>query len=75
MMNRWIESVSAELGVSSALDVDAVLDLTRVVAHDVERPAAPVTTYLVGLAVAKGMPLEEAVAKVRDLVSTWSVDE
>lgn len=74
MMNRWIETVSVELGVPAALDVDAVLDLTRVVAHNVERPAAPVTTYLLGLAVAGGMPLDEAVAKVQDLASTWTAE-
>lgn len=48
-MDEWIEHVCTTLGVPrQALDVDAVLDLARDAAHSVERPAAPVTAYLLG---------------------------
>ncbi len=47
-------SVCAELGIADVVDRDQatrlVLDLARDVAHDVARPAAPLTTFLVGLA-------------------------
>ena len=47
----WVAQVSAELGVDPALvDIAAVLDLARDAAHGVARPAAPLTTFLVGLA-------------------------
>lgn len=54
-MNEWIETACAELGLEpGALDRDLVLDLTRDVAHGVARPAAPLTAYLLGVAVGRG---------------------
>jgi Domain of unknown function (DUF6457) len=47
------------------------LDVARVSAHNVEWPAAPVTTVLLGAAVAGGMDVSEAVAKIQDLAATW----
>jgi hypothetical protein len=47
----WLATAAAELGVDAGvLDVDAVLDLARDVAHHVERKAAPLTAFLVGYA-------------------------
>jgi hypothetical protein len=46
--------------------------VARDVAHNVERPAAPVTTYLVGVAVGGGMNPAVAVERVRELVQGWS---
>ena len=40
-------------------------------AHNVDRPAAPVTSYLVGIAVGRGMPLTQAIKHVRDLADSW----
>jgi hypothetical protein len=63
---RWVAQVSAEFG----LDVDGeratrlVLDLARDVAHRVDRPAAPVTAYLLGLAAASEAAREGAAAAV-----------
>lgn len=42
-----------------------LLNLTRDVAHGVTRPAGPITTYLVGLAVAGGMDPREAADRTR----------
>ena len=51
-MDDWTAAVCADLGLdTSAADFRAVLDLTRDVAHGVARPAAPLTAYLVGVAV------------------------
>jgi hypothetical protein len=51
-MQRWIDAVRAELDIPTELrlDVPAVLDLARVAAHGVLRPAAPLTTFLAGYA-------------------------
>ncbi len=42
------------LGLDHVADRDVVLDLARDVAHGVAGPAAPLTTYLAGLAVGAG---------------------
>jgi molybdopterin-guanine dinucleotide biosynthesis protein A len=71
MMKTWINAVCAELSLPADVNVDVVLDVARVAAHNVERPAAPVTTFLLGVAVAGGMDVSEAAAKIQDLAATW----
>lgn len=51
-MDDWLELVSKKLGIDPAIDIDAVLDLARDVAHNLERKNAPLTSYLLGYAVA-----------------------
>ena len=51
---RWIDLVTAEVGVPAPTDVETILDVAKDAAHSVERPAAPVSTYLLGYAVAQG---------------------
>lgn len=56
-LELWISDVIDDLGIDeqwSAADRDLVLDLARDVAHGVARPAAPLTTYLAGVAVGRG---------------------
>ena len=56
-VHRWIECLGEELTIEAATDPDdvaAILDAAKAAAHNVERPAAPVTTYLMGYAVARG---------------------
>ncbi|MBC7631495.1 DUF6457 domain-containing protein [Aeromicrobium sp.] len=50
-LDDWVATVAAELGITG-LDVDTeqVLDLASVAAHSVVRPAAPLTTFVAGLA-------------------------
>lgn len=50
----WIEQLTDELGVPSPANIDVILDAAKDAAHSIERPAAPVTTYLLGYAVAQG---------------------
>jgi hypothetical protein len=62
--------------VCSALDIPVpvagpVLDLARDVAHGVMRPAAPLTAYLVGVAVGRGVPADAAFSQVTALVEEW----
>ena len=50
-LDDWIDSLAAQLGVDPAIvDRTLVLDLARDAAHQVARPAAPLTTFLVGYA-------------------------
>lgn len=50
-LDAWVHDLSTALGVDpAATDVQRVLDLARDAAHGVARPAAPLTTFLVGLA-------------------------
>ena len=46
----WSDELCAALGLDLRVDINAVLDLARDAAHQVERPAAPLTTFLVGYA-------------------------
>lgn len=53
-LDRWLEAASAELGLDAAtVDIGTVLDVARDVAHGVARPAAPLSTFLLGLAVGR----------------------
>ncbi len=50
-LTAWVAQLSAALGVDPAsTDVAVLLDVARDAAHGVARPAAPLTTFLVGLA-------------------------
>ena len=71
MMTTWINAVCADLDLPADVNVDVVLDVARVTAHSVERPAAPVTAFLLGLAVAGGMDVGEAAARIQLLAASW----
>lgn len=69
---EWSELVRAELELSGTdplgkPDVDRILDLARDAAHSVARPAAPLTTYLLGVAVGQGADPETAAAALSRL--------
>lgn len=67
----WAATLNAALGTTAEVDVAAVLDVARDAAHAVDRPAAPVSTYLLGYAVASGMRLEDAVAAISRACAAW----
>ena len=71
-MDDWVTALAEALELPKDVDVKAVLDVARDVAHNVERPAAPVSTYLVGLAVGKGMAATDAVERAQQLAVGWS---
>jgi hypothetical protein len=74
-LDQWTEAACAELGLDRRdADVTAVLDLARDVAHGVARPAAPLTAFLLGLAVGRGQQLDQAAQRLRDLASRWAAD-
>jgi hypothetical protein len=50
LLDAWTAELSAALGLDLAADTADLLDLARAAAHNVARPAAPLTTFLVGYA-------------------------
>jgi hypothetical protein len=66
-LDEWVDAVCAELQVGRP-DVTVLLDLAREVAHGVARPAAPITTLLVGLAARDAADLPALVERVRRLL-------
>ncbi|MGW2083993.1 NTP transferase domain-containing protein [Streptomyces sp. NPDC001880] len=59
VLDEWITAVKNELGIDLDVDTGVLLDLARDAAHGVARPAAPLTTFLVGYAAAKASGEEE----------------
>ncbi|MFG3496142.1 NTP transferase domain-containing protein [Streptomyces sp. NPDC047928] len=77
VLDEWITAVKDELGIELDVDTDVLLDLARDAAHGVARPAAPLTTFLVGYAAAQaGGAGPEAVAaaarKAAALAGRWA---
>ncbi len=71
-MEQWLAAVREALGVDVTIDTDAILDVARDAAHAVERPAAPLTTFLLGVAVAGGADPQEAAATINRLAGEWA---
>jgi len=63
VLDEWISAVKDELGIDLDVDTGLLLDLARDAAHGVARPAAPLTTFLVGYAAARAEGGPEAVAE------------
>lgn len=78
VLDEWISAVKAELGIDLDVDLHVVLDLARDAAHGVDRPAAPLTTFLVGYAAgrAQGGPEEVAALarKAAELANRWAAE-
>jgi hypothetical protein len=72
-LDDWTDTVREALRLDP-IDTDLVLDLARDVAHGVMRPAAPLTAYLLGLAVGRGADPAEAAAIIGNLAGEWSRD-
>lgn len=76
VLDEWMAAAKAELGVDIDVDTAALLDLARDAAHGVARPAAPLTTFLVGYAAAQrgGSPeqVAEAADKAARLAARWA---
>ncbi|MFC4062091.1 DUF6457 domain-containing protein [Planomonospora corallina] len=72
VLEEWTALVCRELGVDPArVDRDALLDLTKDVAHGVARPAAPLTAYILGLAQGAGTASPDAAERVTELARDW----
>lgn len=72
-LDAWVRALAAELGVDAeVVDVAALLDVARDAAHGVARPATPLTTFLLGYAVAAGtVGLDEGMRRTSALAAGW----
>jgi hypothetical protein len=71
-LGPWLAALGGVLGVDvTAVDINAILDLAGEAARGVVRPAAPLTTYVVGMAIAAGADREQAIAAARELAQNW----
>ncbi|MGW0734341.1 NTP transferase domain-containing protein [Streptomyces sp. NPDC002851] len=79
VLDEWITAVKDELGIDLEVDTGVLLDLARDAAHGVARPAAPLTTFLVGYAAARAEGGPEAVAdavrKASALAARWADED
>lgn len=66
----FVALAAEELGISEQIDTALVLDVARDVAHGVERPAAPLSTYLLGVAVGRGMDPQVAADRLRATIAS-----
>lgn len=67
-LEDWAARAATELGVPDDLPLVLLLDLSRQAAHRVVRPAAPITTYLLGIAVGRGADPVEAAGRLEALL-------
>ncbi|MER6672197.1 NTP transferase domain-containing protein [Streptomyces sp. NPDC000983] len=78
VLDEWISAAKDELGIDLDVDIKVLLDLARDAAHGVARPAAPLTTFLVGYAAARAGGGPEAVAeaarRAADLAARWAAE-
>ncbi|GAA3800996.1 molybdenum cofactor guanylyltransferase [Cellulomonas soli] len=75
----WTSALAVALGVDPSLvDVVDVLDVAGEVAHQVARPAAPLSLFVAGIAVgaAGGSPeaVADVLARVRAAAAAWGAD-
>jgi hypothetical protein len=74
-LHDWIDELCDVLDIEIDLDEALVLDVAREAAHNVQRPAAPVTTFLLGYAAARHGDNADEVERLAglaiDLAQRW----
>lgn len=74
-LHDWIDELSDVLDVETEVDESLVLDLARVAANSVQKTAAPITAYLLGVAVgaqdAGPVAIEKLAAQAQTLAESW----
>lgn len=74
-LDSWLRAAAAELGLDAAeVDIATILNVAKDVAHGVARPAAPLSTFLLGLAVgrASGDQLTPLADTLSALAEGWT---
>nr|WP_202466267.1 DUF6457 domain-containing protein [Streptomyces sp. SID4951] len=75
VLDEWITAVKAELGIELDVDTAALLDLARDAAHGVTRPAAPLTTFLIGYAAGRqDRDVKELADRAAALAHRWAAE-
>jgi hypothetical protein len=71
-LDTWVEAAARELGLDPGVaSTKQVLDVARDVAHQVIRPGAPVTAYLMGIAVGRGADPDDVAGRLQALALGW----
>ncbi|MDO5498846.1 MAG: DUF6457 domain-containing protein, partial [Propionibacteriaceae bacterium] len=74
-LHEWIAAIGPDPGIAPEdVPVGDILDLSRAVAHGVLRPGVPVTGFLAGLAVGRGLSAEHALAVLTQRAQNWRTD-
>jgi len=75
-LHDWIDELSDALDIDADIDEGLILDLAKVVANNVVRPAAPVSAYLLGVAVGRADASTEETERLagiaQNLAERWS---
>lgn len=77
-LQDWVDILSEKVGAEYTVDEESmhiILDLARDAAHEIERPAAPLTTFLVGVAVGRGESLGAVAARATELALARGTDQ
>jgi hypothetical protein len=78
-LHDWIDELCDALDIDVEVDEALILDLARDAAHAVEKPAAPITTFLLGYAAAlKGgnqETVEDLAERATALAEKWGGEE
>jgi hypothetical protein len=71
-LDSWIAAACGELGLRpDDISAKTVLDVARDVAHEVLRPGAPVSAYLMGVAVGRGADPSDVAERLSALALSW----
>lgn len=74
-LHDWIDELCDVLDIETEVDEGLILDLARIAANDVQKTAAPITAYLLGVAVgstdANPEAQERLAAKAQALANAW----
>ncbi len=78
-LHDWIDELCDVLELDTEVDEALILDLARDAAHSVEKPAAPVTTFLLGFAAAQRgggqAAVEELAGRASALAEKWAGED
>ena len=78
-LHDWIDELMDTLDLEVEFDEALVLDVARRAAHRVQRPAAPISTFLLGYAAALAggdtEQVENLAGRVIDLANRWEGEE
>jgi hypothetical protein len=74
-LHDWIDELSDVLDVETEVDEGLILDIARTAAQNVQKTAAPLTAYLLGVAAgardADPETIERLAAKAQQLAESW----
>lgn len=76
-LEPWVAQLAPQLGVDpEQVPLESILDMARDVAHEVVRPGAPVTAFMIGLALGQGRvdSVAAANALVRAEIERYSTE-